>query len=123
MRRSRWEMIKIRLDDWGSWKAKPIPGMSYPSMSVEARMMDGGSGSTVKNWPRYEPSPYHSQTDIAISEIHDLVWISILQHKHVDKRKDIEIAKLLDCSTAKVNNELASIYAYLSGKLGYRIKK
>ncbi len=42
------------LESWGAWRHAPVPGLGYPSMSVEAKLYLSPGRSQIADGPKYE---------------------------------------------------------------------
>ena len=63
--------IKIILETWAMWRVQGLSGLSYPSSSIEARMMEYGGASGSVPGPRvirYMPHIVCSEVDKVVGE-------------------------------------------------------
>ena len=66
VRNNKHDAIKLLLESWGLYRISGIPGLSYPSQTVEARLMEHGAitGCTPgPNIPRYFRHAKEAQID------------------------------------------------------------
>jgi len=144
MRKGRWDNIKYRCDDWGDWVHKSVDGLSLPSTTTLARMIEMNSckdGKKVKlkgNSPAWSNatetrtthiktpnviiSPRNSETDRAINDLGEPRWIKLIEFRHAYKATDRELQAILHRSQKSVANDFANIYAFLTGRLGENIR-
>lgn len=54
-KRDKYREAEVRLQEWGEWIAKPVPGLSFPRMSAEQRAREGRGGA-VNTSPLYYPN-------------------------------------------------------------------
>lgn len=83
MTKDERKRLRMDLDDWGFWARTGISELSYPSMSVEARMAARASLQRFTgHWALYEPHPNERRLDAIIQSLENLYkTIIILRYK------------------------------------------
>ena len=119
------DSIKYLLQRWGEIEAKPVPGLSYASDTIEARMIEYGgitSGSARKNIPSHKADKQNNLVDQSVHCL-EKPQINIIKNKYIEIHlKDEERAKLAHMSKAAYYAELRFIHGYIAGSLGYSLR-
>ena len=80
------DSIKYLLQRWGEIEAKPVPGLSYASDTIEARMIEYGgitSGSARKNIPSHKADKQNNLVDQSVHCL-EKPQINIIKNKYID---------------------------------------
>jgi len=121
---NKFEGIKNRLKSWAEVEAKPIPGLSHSSDTIESRLMASGcitSNVAVRTIPSFKPNHSNLEIDQAVHNL-DKFQRRMIYDKYV---RDYEFNKCLSLSNrskASYYAELDSIYSFISGWLKYSLK-
>ena len=119
--RNRFKALEIRLEDYGTWLVTPIPGLSCPSQTAEAVLIDYNQriDSGLRSYaPEYSRSPREQETHRAVLDM-PAEWQEAIFIKYAARLRPFEAVKALDCSNKHYNILINESLAYLSGKLGY----
>jgi len=118
------DSIKYLLQRWGEIEAKPVPGLSYASDTIEARMIEYGgitSGSAIRTIPSHKADKQNNLVDQSVHCL-DRQQKRIIYQKYVNLTPDIQCIEIAGLSKAAYYNELRIIYAYIAGSLGYSLR-
>ena len=70
MTKDQRKRLVLDLQDWGKWSRDDINELSYPSLSVEARMAARASLQRFTgHWALYEPHPRERRLDTIIQSL------------------------------------------------------
>ncbi len=120
----KFDGIKYRLESWAESEAKPVPGLSHSSTTIEARMMETGcasSGQAVRVIPSYRPNASNLEIDQAVHNLNKFQR-RIVYDKYVKQLSDKQCTALANRSKSSYYAELDSIYHFIAGWLRYSLK-
>ena len=109
---------------WAEAEAKPIPGLSHSSTTIEARLMESGcasSGQAVRVIPSYRPSRTNLEIDQAVHSLNKFQRRMVYE-KYVKQLPDKQCMVLSNRSKSSYYAELDSIYHFIAGWLKYDLK-
>ena len=117
--------MERRLQEWGEWCGRSITGLSYPSRTVEARLMEQGVAAAMGARPRADPPGYMGNSRAA--EVHRVIRdmphrAQIVAYAHYVVRCRYQGARhLLNCSRTEYYRILDRVLHYVAGRLGYDV--
>ena len=122
--RNDFDNIKYRLEIWAERECKPIPGLSYSSTTIEARMMETGcasSGVAMRTIPAYSPSRSNLEMDKAISGLGKFYKLMI-HNKYINQYPEAVCMELAGLKKTIYYERWQDIYHYIAGHLHYDLK-
>jgi len=114
------KILEGRLQSWAEYYVSPIHGLSYSPSTVEARLMEYGSGASQSGKPsatvlRYMPHLTASETDIAISSMPS-EWGNAIKYRYVEQVTQKQAAEMMGLKERKYAYTLRDAHVYLAAK-------
>lgn len=121
MRRKRTnrDLVEDALLEWGLYESMQPPGIDYPEMSVEGRMMDGGTCEALSRgiYPEYSVDREQVRLKMFISSLDDR-HRAILTAKYLHRMKDMEICERARMRPGDYQAELKVVLSIIGGWMG-----
>lgn len=135
-RQRKLDHIDRLLDDWGRWKAKPVIGLGYPSISIMQRIYDDsrtrdrrGMGTNLTaRWtptrsyrrfePIYEPDPVSRRVDIIIAS-GPPQYVTVAHGIYLYKMSERKVADEMEISLRKLRNNIQGLRDHVARNLRY----